>query len=178
MWLVALVCASSLLIFVIIHTIREHDSLAKYTIKRLPFNLIPFLISMFTIVLCLNYQGVILKISSLFIKLSNSKAQTSLTYLISSTLACNLINNIPMTIFFSNIINCASPLYLNNAIYATIVGSNIGAYLTPIGALAGIMWMSILKKQDIKYNFLSFIKYGIIIVPVVMIFTYLGLILI
>lgn len=178
MWLVALVCASSLLIFVIIHTIREHDSLAKYTIKRLPFNLIPFLISMFTIVLCLNYQGVILKISSLFIKLSNSKAQTSLTYLISSTLACNLINNIPMTIFFSNIINCANPLYLNNAIYATIVGSNIGAYLTPIGALAGIMWMSILKKQDIKYNFLSFIKYGIIIVPVVMIFTYLGLILI
>ena len=178
MWLIALICAASLLIFVLIHTIKEHDSLIKYTIKRLPFNLIPFLISMFTIVLCLNYQGVIGKIANLFINLSSNKYDTSLSYLISSTISCNLINNIPMTILFSNIINCANPLYLNNAIYATIVGSNIGAYLTPIGALAGIMWMSILKKQEIKYNFLSFVKYGIIIVPVVMLFAYLGLMII
>ena len=178
MWLIALFCALSLFIFVLIHTIKNHDSLIKYSIKRLPFNLIPFLISMFTIVLCLNYQGVIAKIANLFINLSHNKYQTSATYLISSTIACNLINNIPMTIFFSNIIESAQPIFLNNAIYATIVGSNIGAYLTPIGALAGIMWMSILKNQEIEYNFLSFIKYGIIIVPVVIIFAYLGIILI
>ena len=28
-------------------------------------------------------------------------------------------------------------------VYATVIGSNIGAFLTPIGALAGIMWIKI-----------------------------------
>ena len=51
------------------------------------------------------------------------------------------------------------------AIYATIVGSNIGAFLSPIGALAGIMWLSILKKYDINYSFLKFMGYGLIAIP-------------
>lgn len=178
MWIISLLCASSLLVFVIIHTIKEQDSLIKYSIKRLPFNLIPFLLSMFTIVSVLNYQGVIEKIAVILNKFSTNVYSTSFTYLLSSLLTCNLINNIPMTIFYSNIIQIANPLYLDNAIYATIIGSNIGAYLTPIGALAGIMWMSILKNQDIKYNFISFILYGITIVPIVMFFSYLGLIII
>ncbi|MDD4543017.1 MAG: ArsB/NhaD family transporter, partial [Clostridia bacterium] len=42
-------------------------------------------------------------------------------------------------------------------------GSNIGAFLTPVGALAGIMWTSLLKKHDIKYTFADFIRYGIVI---------------
>ena len=156
MWLIALICATSLLIFVLIHTIKEHDSLIKYTIKRLPFNLIPFLISMFTIVLCLNYQGVIGKIASLFIKLSSNKYDTSLSYLISSTISCNLINNIPMTILFSNIINCANPLYLNNAIYATIIGSNIFNILLIIGVSAFI--------TPITYNFSYNFDFSVLIV--------------
>ena len=35
--------------------------------------------------------------------------------------------------------------------------------LAPIGALAGIMFSSLLNKYDIKFSFLSFIKYGSII---------------
>jgi arsenical pump membrane protein len=36
------------------------------------------------------------------------------------------------------------------AVYASIIGSNIGAFLSPVGALAGVMWMSILKRHDIR----------------------------
>ena len=46
------------------------------------------------------------------------------------------------------------------AVYATVVGSNLGACLTPIGALAGIMWSSILKKQNLKFGYLDFLKIG------------------
>ncbi|MFA5341368.1 MAG: ArsB/NhaD family transporter, partial [Clostridia bacterium] len=54
-------------------------------------------------------------------------------------------------------------------VYGSIIGSNIGAFLTPVGALAGIMWTSILKKHEIKYTFLDFVKYGIIIsVPTIL----------
>ena len=75
----------------------------------------------------------------------------------------NLINNIPMSVLFSKVINFTDPLSLNQAIYSTIIGSNIGAFLTPIGALAGIMFTDLVKRQEVKYSFVSFIKYGLII---------------
>lgn len=178
MWIISLVCAASLFIFILIHTIINKDRLIEFSLKRLPINLIPFLLAMFTIVTALEYQGVIASIANIFEKLSSTSYTTTLTYLISSTGFCNIINNIPMTVFFSSIINSANPIYLSHAIYASIVGSNIGAYLTPIGALAGIMWMSILKKQDINYSFASFVKYGLIIVPFVLGAAYLGIILV
>ena len=54
------------------------------------------------------------------------------------------------------------------AIYSTIIGSNIGAFLTPVGALAGIMFENLLSKYDVKYTFKDFVKYGTIVsVPVI-----------
>ena len=51
-----------------------------------------------------------------------------------------------------------------------IIGSNIGAILSPMGALAGIMWLGYLKKHNVKYTFSTFIKNGIIIsIPVMFI---------
>jgi arsenical pump membrane protein len=76
----------------------------------------------------------------------------------SSFLVCNLINNIPMSVFYASI-----PHLTDGAVYASIIGSNIGAFLTPIGALAGIMFTNLLAKQNIKYTFLDFIKYGVMI---------------
>ncbi|MBO5889329.1 MAG: arsenical efflux pump membrane protein ArsB, partial [Clostridia bacterium] len=43
------------------------------------------------------------------------------------------------------------------------IGSNIGAFLTPIGALAGIMWNNILRNHNVKYSYLDFIKTGFIV---------------
>ena len=68
-----------------------------------------------------------------------------------------------MSVLFSAIPNMPTPLLQNQAIYSTIIGSNIGAFLTPIGALAGIMFTNLIAKQNVKYSFLDFIKYGVII---------------
>jgi arsenical pump membrane protein len=68
-----------------------------------------------------------------------------------------------MTVSFANIMTNLTGTNLNAAIYATSIGSNLGACITPIGALAGIMWMNILKEKKIKFSFLDFTRYGIII---------------
>lgn len=175
MWLICLISASSLTIFLTISSIIHKDnSLLKNTYKHLPYNLIPFVLSMFLIVLALDYTGVSLYVASFINNFCNTKASTTITYLIVSTLSDNLINNIPMSVFFSSILSSGGT-YQMSAIYATIAGSNIGAYLTPIGALAGIMWMSLLKKQNVQYRFIDFVKYGSIIVPFVLLATFLGL---
>ena len=88
-----------------------------------------------------------------------------------SACLCHISAYLPFSIKSSECEPCSiiSPLesvggeVLKGAIYATIVGSNLGALLTPIGALAGIMWSSMLKEQKVKYTYLNFIKYGAII---------------
>ena len=176
MWLIASICAVSLLIFSLVMRIvrRKGWIYLEDCFIRLPYQLIPFILSMSIVVITLNYQGVSAKIGDLL-----NNGITVINYGVSSYLFSNIINNIPMSILYSNI-----PVALTNgsyirAIYASIVGSNIGAFLTPIGALAGIMFSNLLNKYKVKFSFLDFIKYGSIIsVPVLMVaLLVLGLIL-
>ena len=163
MRLVCIICAGSLLICIISSHLVRHKRLkiVLKTAKRLPFALIPFVISMFIIVLALNKQG-ITEIISKFL----GEDLLILKYGTTSFLSSNLINNIPMSVLFSNIINIPNEALRNQAIYSTIIGSNLGAFLTPVGALAGIMFMDLVKKQEIKFSFIMFLKYGsIIMIP-------------
>ena len=75
-----------------------------------------------------------------------------------SLLAANLVNNIPMSVLFSSVTAASSAGA--GALYAAVIGSNIGAFLTPVGALAGIMWMAMLKEQGVKLSFGRFVLYG------------------
>jgi len=156
MWLITLAFSVSLFISVIIYKLIKKEPMqdVKLTLKRLPWGLIPFLISMFILVESLNYTGVTQEIAKALPK-------GVFSYGVISTLSANLLNNIPMSVLFGSIINFAS---LGKAeIFATIIGSNIGAYLTPIGALAGIMWLNILSTHGEKISFLKFMLYGITI---------------
>ena len=159
MWLISLICATSLLLFAVIMCLitKRNWNYLSGSLKKLPYPLIPFFLSMFVIVVAINYQGITEKLTELL-----SHTNTIWTYGFSSLLASNLINNIPMSILFSGM--CTD----NAAVFASIVGSNIGAFLTPIGALAGIMFTNLVKEHDTKYTFLDFIKYGSIIsIPVI-----------
>ena len=160
MWLICLVFASSLLIFLIIYSIvKKHAFYVTSSLRRVPYSLIPFILSMFVIIMALDSYGIFENIRNLIDNISNEKLK-SIVYLISSDLSCNILNNIPMTLAYGSILGTEASL---SNVYATIIGSNIGAMLTPIGALAGIMWLRILKHNDVKYSFIDFMKNGIVL---------------
>ena len=164
MWLISLICASTLLVFMLIYSCFRKDNLEHviHTSKRLPYHLIPFFLSMFVIVVALNEQGIASKIGEV---LGNSN--TTWVYGYSSFLTCNLINNIPMSILYTNIANSLQEAAYFKGIYASIIGSNIGAFLTPIGALAGIMFTGLVNENNVRFTFIDFIKYGVIVsIPV------------
>ena len=157
MWIISLSAAVSLFICVTIYLLATHKKFnaLESTIKRAPLELIPFVLSMFVIVLALKHQGVTGKLFTLL-----STEHDGLVYTLTSALFANILNNIPMSVLFSSILQEGAS---SSAIYGAIIGSNLGAILTPVGALAGIMWSNILRRCDVKYGFLSFIKYGMII---------------
>ncbi len=127
----------------------------KKSLLRMPWELVPFVISMFVLVLALENAGVTRFISSLF-----GTSHTLIEYGAASFLTANLINNIPMSVLFSAIEAGAPSAIAESAAYASIIGSNICAVLTPVGALAGIMWSGILKEQRVKFSYAAYIKYG------------------
>ena len=166
MHLVSLFTALSLIICLIIFKIiRKKDYTLTRSIRRIPFELVPFVLSMFVIIISLDYQNVTEKLGQVL-----SNGNSIFVYGISSFLSANIINNIPMSMLFSHLITLGNESEIIRATYAAIIGSNIGAFLTPIGALAGIMFTSLTEIYDAKINFKTFIKYGIIIsIPVILI---------
>lgn len=156
MWLVSLLSVVSLFVCnVVISLVRKKAPKTLLScLKRAPWELVPFILSMFVTVEALHANAVT---DMLYQALGTSLP--TLTYGASSFLAANLINNIPMSVLYSSILSGAS----DAAVYATVVGSNLGACLTPIGALAGIMWSSILKEHDLKFGYLDFLKIGVTI---------------
>lgn len=159
MYLITICCSVTLAIFVIIYCISKHKSfLLTNTLKRIPYSLIPFVLSMFLIVLALHEQGVTTILANFL-----GDKMPIFAYGFSSFFVSNLINNIPMTVLFQQIINAGSPSIVPESIYASIVASNIGAFITPIGSLAGLMWMSLLKTYNVKFSFLRFTLYGLTI---------------
>ena len=178
MWLVTLAFALSLTIVLGVYTIVSHDiKTITHVYKRLPYTLCFFVLSMYIIVLSIDYHGITQNIAYYIDSLSSSKFATTFIYGISSTIADNLINNIPMSLCFTSILSNAT-VNQPYAVFATIIGSNIGAYLTPIGALAGIMWMRILKEERVNFNFFTFVKYSLFLCFPTLIASLIGLLII
>ncbi len=158
MWLVSVCAAGSLFICTLIIALcRKKKPIQLINcLKRAPYQLIPFILSMFVLIIALNEQGITAALSNFF-----AGDLPILKYGVFSYLAANVINNIPMSVLFSAIIESAGTGL--GGMFATVIGSNIGAFLTPIGALAGIMWSSILNKHGEKFGYLDFLKTGAVV---------------
>lgn len=83
------------------------------------------------------------------------------------TLMSNAFNNLPAvmigTLTLSQI--GLDPPTLKIAYLANVLGSDIGSLLTPVGTLATLLWMFILKENHIHMTWKKYIKITIIIIP-------------
>ena len=156
MWLVCTLICVSLFVFNLIYAILRDKNLTHLTgvLKKAPYELIPFVLSMFIIVLALDHCGFTAILSS---ALLTGDGLDGLIIGATSGLSANILNNIPMSVLFEKIVVGANA----SAVYGAIIGSNVGAFITPVGALAGIMWNKILTEHGVKLSFAKFILYGV-----------------
>ncbi|MEG2562028.1 MAG: ArsB/NhaD family transporter [Clostridia bacterium] len=157
MWAICLGCALALFAVTLIYKLAKKQKPRELSkcLARLPWELIPFVLSMFVLVLSLDKCGFTEKFARAL-----GGENTILFYGLSSALVANVINNIPMSVFYCSALAQLPTAGLLQGVFASVIGSNIGAFLTPVGALAGIMWSSILRHNGIKFSFVDFLKYG------------------
>ena len=177
LWIITLFFATLILIYHIIYkTINnKHNSIKinyfKILKARMPLKIIPFTLGMFILVESLVQSGWIGLLAS-SISIVSSNLFISILFMgFISALSCNIMNNQPMTIFFTQILRNESFIASQTAkfgnMFSLIIGSNLGANLTLIGALAGIMWYKIAQDKDVRLTFKEFAKFGFKIMPIV-----------
>lgn len=163
MWLITCCFFGSLVLFTMGVSFfrRRAPYLIARCFVRAPWDLAPFVLSMFVLVLALEKHGVTSALGDILSTPQSTLGQV-LSFGGSSFIAANLVNNIPMSVLYRSVIVGLTGGVAANAaaLYAAVIGSNLGAFFTPMGALAGIMWTGQLRDHGVPFTFASFVKYG------------------
>jgi arsenical pump membrane protein len=182
LWMICAVTAVSMLAYDLWHMRRE-KSVGIYlrsVSERMPWAIAPFVIAFFVLVDALTRFGFTeWAAQSIIGQADQSLFSIVLKFGFVSAFAVNVMNDIPSTVFWAEMLPIIKQMLPPESYHAVlqilIVGVNPGCYLTIIGALAGLMWMNILRTgavgSDVKLpSPLDLTFYGIlVIVPVIVV---------
>lgn len=177
MWLITCLFFVSLIVFTMAISFFRHRGifLIARCIIRAPWDLVPFVISMFILVLALDKYGITAALGG-FLSKPVTVGGMVVSFGVSSFFAANVVNNIPMSVLYSSVIGgMEAGAVTTAALYATVIGSNLGAFFTPTGALAGIMWTGQLHDHGVSFSFTRFVRYGVTVAVPALIAALLGL---
>jgi arsenical pump membrane protein len=153
------------------HTTKVYEFRLHFIVDHIPWKIVPFLLCSFVMVEALVVTGVTDAAAALIAALSFNVFAATISMGFFSAFSANLVNNQPMTVLFTKITESSQfvmPASTKLAsIFSLIIGSNLGANITLIGALAGIMWVKILRDKDQNITYRGFAKLGLLIMPLV-----------
>lgn len=143
-------------------------------LKKTPWYIIAFAFSMYVIIYGLNNIGLTDMLIHIMAPLvSGSLLHTSVLMGILLTLLSNIFNNHPAlmvgTITLTNM--PLDAISLKVAYLANVIGSDIGALLLPMGTLATLMWMHIVRSGNVKISWSEYIRITVVIIPPTLLFT-------
>ncbi|MGQ9787785.1 MAG: SLC13 family permease [Candidatus Hadarchaeaceae archaeon] len=170
LWVLTSISAGIMFLFDIIYyhfvgpKVLGQRSSVSIIVSRVPWKTIPFVLGLFIIVEDLVSKGLTDFLATQLSSTTKSLFVTVLGSMFLTALAASFMNNHPMTIFFVRIFQSSSfnvsAVERMGSILALIAGANFGANLTLVGALAGVMWASILSERGLQISFSQFSKYG------------------
>ncbi|MBM7656374.1 arsenic transporter [Neobacillus cucumis] len=137
-------------------------------IKKTPWFIIVFAFGMYTIIYGLNNIGLTTWLIRFMDQMvSGSLLHASVLMGIFLTVISNLFNNHPalmvgtLTLTHMHL----DQLSLKIAYLANIIGSDMGSLILPMGTLASLMWMYMVRHGNVQINWLDYIKTTIVVIP-------------
>ena len=149
-------------------TNEDQTAFAMNILRHLPWKLIPFVLSLFVIIGWFDAIGMVDLVARLLLHIHPEdqwKAMIAVGF--GSTTLAQFINNQPMTVFVSAVLNKVReisigppPHWLDQSYFALAIGANLGGNGTFVASLAVILWRQILSEHDVKINYIEFAKRG------------------
>lgn len=93
------------------------------------------------------------------------------------TLLSNIFNNHPALMVGTLALTKMGldPITIKTVYLANIIGSDIGSLILPIGTLATLMWMHIIKRDKVELKWSAYVKTTLIVIPTTVVFTLIAL---
>jgi arsenical pump membrane protein len=150
----------------------------KDVLGKIPWHILIFAFSMYVIIFGLHNIGLTnFLIGHLQTLVNDSLLHASITMGAITALLSNIFNNHPALMISTLALTDMGldPLIMKTVYLANIIGSDIGSLILPIGTLATLIWMHILRKNKIHISWLDYMKVTIIVIPPTLIFTLISL---
>lgn len=143
-------------------------------LRKTPWHILIFAFGMYVIIYGMNNIGLTDALIRLFHPLIQGDLLNA-SLLMGGLLSVmsTLVNNHPAlmigTLTLSNM--HLDPLTLKIAYLASVIGSDMGSLLLPIGTLASLIWLHLLRKYHVKINWKEYVKVTVITIPPTVVFT-------
>ena len=147
-------------------------------VKQTPWHIILFAFSIYVVVYALHNIGLTEQLVMLLREpISANYLNASLFFGGLVTIMSNSFNNLPSVMigtFTLTSMGLDMPT-LQIAYLASIIGSDIGSLITPMGTLASLIWMFLLRKSGITISWGSYIKVTVMVIPIALLVSLLSL---
>ncbi len=82
-------------------------------------------------------------------------------------IGANLLNNLPAALVLVDAVRSAglTPVAAHAAALGTMVGADLGPNLTPVGSVATLLWLVLLRQRGLEVSSWSYIRLGLIVTP-------------
>jgi len=156
-WCVAASVAAAGIALCWYHRIASPDELRT----AISWDILVFLFCVFVIVIGLRNVGLVDRITDIY---GSAPGPTARIFLIgiSSAVGSAVLNNHPMAIINALAIsNLPEPT--DQLMLAALIGGDLGPRLLPMGSLAGLLWLDLLRRQGVHVTASQFIVVGLLV---------------
>ena len=138
-------------------------------VKGVSWSVLPLVAGLFVIVEALNKTGVIQTLSSLLHdSIGHSVNGAAWGSGVIVAIASNLMNNLPVGLIAGNVVQADHvPAMVKSAV---LIGVDLGPNLSITGSLATILWLVALRREGLVVSAWAFLKLGVLIMTVALLF--------
>ncbi|MGD0020233.1 MAG: SLC13 family permease [Candidatus Limnocylindrales bacterium] len=138
-------------------------------LEGIGWSLLVFVAAMGILVDGLSSAGVTAWLAALVLgPVRDSPAAAMVVAAAAAAIGSNLVNNLPAAFVMADAVHGAglSQASAHAAAIGTIIGSDLGPNLTPVGSVATLLWFVILRQRGLEVSTWSYIRVGLIVTPI------------